>query len=122
MQMEVNKLQVYILDVQSPSREQVLRWLVENPKVNGVKVFDDYQRFLDYVKKSPPGLCFIRLGHVAIPGMKTARIVKTFYPDIRIIFVSDDRDYALEAYELGVHGYLLSPIDKIKLKLYIDNK
>lgn len=113
-------MKVYILDVQSKSLEQMLLWLSESQKVTAVEVFADYVQFIEKVEESPPDLCLIRLGIDAIPGFKTAGMVQQINSDIRIVFVSDDRDYALDAYEAGVYGYLMCPLSRDKFYKYLN--
>ena len=105
-------MKVYILDIQSENRVQMLQWLSEDKSVEGVEVFEDYIRFIEQVGKSPPDFCVIRLGNNGIPGLKAADMVQQISSDIRIVFVSDDRDYAVDAYEVGAYGYLLCPASK----------
>lgn len=112
-------MRVYILDKQSKSREQMLEWLSEDKRLTGIEVFEDYIRFIEQVGKSPPDFCVIRLGKDEIPGLKTGDMVRQTSPDIKIIFISDDRDYALDAYEVGAYGYLLCPVQRDKLEKYL---
>ncbi len=112
-------MKVYILDVQGKIREQMLKWLSEDKEIEGVGVFEDYVRFIEQVGKAPPDFCFIRLGKDGIPGLKIAGMVQQISSDVRIVFVSDDRDYAVDAYEVGAYGYLLSPINREKFEKYI---
>lgn len=109
-------MRVYILDVQSKSLEQILLWLSESSEVTEFEVFGDYIKFIEKIEESPPDLCFIRLGVDMIPGLKAAGMVQQISSDIRIIFVSDDKDYALDAYEIGAYGYLVCPVKRDKLE------
>ncbi|MEN6350078.1 MAG: response regulator [Syntrophomonas sp.] len=109
-------MRVYILDEQVESREQILKWLSENKKLTGIEVFEDYALFVEQVGKSPPDFGIIRLGGNEIPGLKVGEMVKQISPDVRIIFISDDRKSALDAYELGAYGYLLCPLLKDKFE------
>lgn len=111
-------MNVYILDVQGQGREQMVQWLTENKKVNSIEIFEDYIQFLERTGKSPPDFCIIRLGEHTIPGLKAADMVGQMSPDTKIVFVSNDGDYALDAYEIGVYGYLLSPVEKEKFLKY----
>ncbi len=109
------KLRVYILDRQDKIRGQLLKWLSENKNIEEIEVFEDYVRFVEQVFKYPPVFCFIRLGKDGIPRMKAAAMVNRISPDIHIVFVSDDRKYAVDAFEVGAYGYLTCPLDKEKL-------
>lgn len=108
-------MRVYILDRQGKSREQMLEWLAEDKRLTGIEAFDDYIRFIEQVGNSPPDYCIIRMGADGIPGLKTAEMVRQISTDIRIIFISCDRDYALDAFKAGANGYLLCPIMRDKL-------
>lgn len=94
----------------------MLKWLSEDKRLTGVDVYEDYIKFIEQVGSSPPDFCIIRLGCDGIPGLKTADMVRQTNADIRIIFLADDRDYALDAYEMGAYGYLLSPVKRDKLE------
>jgi len=109
-------LKVYILDKPGESMEQMLLWLGEEIRFNEIKAFNDYAQFVRQVGKMLPDLCIIRLGEVEMPGLKVARMIQQIKSDIRIIFLSDDSDYALEAYEIGANGYLMCPLLEEKFK------
>ncbi len=109
-------MRVYILDRLSKSRDQMLGWLSEDKRIIALKAFEDYIQFIEQIENSPPDFCIIRLGQDDIPGLQAADMVRQKSLDIKIIFLSDDRDYALDAFELGVHGFLLCPLTKAKLE------
>lgn len=107
-------LKVYILDIQGKSRKQMLKWLEEDESADKAEVFEDYIKFIEYVQNSPPDSCVIRLGKSEIPGLKAAGMVQQINSAVRIVFISDGADYALDAHEVGAYGYLLCPLNKDK--------
>lgn len=109
-------MRVYVLDTPGKYLEQMLQWLSENKIITGVQAFEDYIEFIEQVAKSPPDLCIIRLGVDTIPGIKTADMVHCINLETRIVFISEDRDYAMDAYEIGAYGYLLCPVEKEKFE------
>ncbi len=115
-------MKIYILDRQRKSREQILNWLAEDQRVEALETFEDYISFIEQVAKSPPDFCFVRLGNNGIPGLKAADMVKQTSPEIRIVFVSDDRDYALDAYEIGAYGYLLCPVNRKQFEKCLEKR
>ena len=108
-------MDVYILDDYGQEREQIVKWLREDTKIR-VEVFEDHQHLLERIKNSPSHLSIIRLGNNGIPGLKTAEMIKNENPQTKIVFLAKDRDYALDAYEVGVDGYLLVPLEREKLE------
>lgn len=109
-------MKVYILEIPGRSREQIWRWLSEDKEVNEIVIFEDYIRFIEQVGELPPDFCFIRVGHDGIPGLKSADMVRQISPDSSIVFIADDSDYAVDAHEVGVDGYLLCPLKRDKLE------
>lgn len=112
-------MRLYILDAQDKIRDQLLRILSEYNKADEIKAFEDYAAFMEQAIKFPPDYCFIRLGTDGIPGLKAAEMAQQISGDIRVIFVSEDRRHALDAYEVGAYGYLCPPFTKEKLDKYL---
>jgi len=108
-------LKVYVLDKKSESLKRMLECLSDNKKISEVEVFDDYDLFISKVIKFNPTLCIIRLGSEEIPGLRAARTVKLVNCNMRVVFISESRDYALDAFEIGANGYLLGAADKAML-------
>lgn len=115
------RLKVYILAAQDKVREQLQKRLAENKKIEEIRTFQDYTRFVEQIVKYPPDLCFIRLGVDSIPGLKAAGMVQRINTDTRVVFVAEDSSFAVDAYEVGAYGYLVSPFKKEKLNKYLVN-
>jgi len=109
-------LRVYILDKHGKCREQILKWLSEDKRLIEAEVFEDHILFIEETDKNPPDLCIIRLGLEGIPGLRTADMVKQTSPKTHIVFIADDRDYALDAHEVGADGYLMCPIERTRFE------
>jgi two-component system LytT family response regulator len=107
-------MKVYVLDIKGKIRDRIVTWLQEDKRVKEVQIFEDYKGFAEYVGKSPPDRCVIRLGRDEIPGLSAADTLRQTAPNVHVVFVSESRDYALDAYETGADGYLLCPVDKEK--------
>ncbi len=105
-------MKVYILDERGKNRDQLQYWLAEDIKTGTVETFEDYVRFIEKVGQSPPDFCFIRVGKSKIPGLITSEMVRQVSADIRVVFISNDRDYAVDAYEVGAYGYLVYPLQR----------
>jgi len=111
-------LKVYILDLKNKNREKMLQWLYEDKRVEIIESFEDYLSLIEMVANSPPDLCVVRLGMDGIPGLKVADMVKQISPATRTVFISDSRDYAVDAYEVGAYGYLLGPVSRDKFNKF----
>ncbi len=117
------RLRVYILDAPGKIRDQLVKLLPEVNKANEIMAFEDYAQFIEQIKASPPDYCFVRLGKDGIPGLKAAETVQRISGDVRVVFLSEDIRYAVEAYKVGAYGYLSTPLTKEKIKnIYQKNK
>lgn len=112
-------MKVYILDSGGSSLNEILNWLSETSKVKEVALFKNPYEFLEKVRTSIPDLVFIRVGCSEIPGLKVGERVSMLDHNIKIIFVSSKKEFAVDAYEAGAHGYLLCPIKKKKFDRYL---
>lgn len=110
----VDSLKVYILEKPGRCLDQMLSCLTEDKGVSGIYVFEDYIQLIDQIGIYMPEFCIIRVGLAGFSGLRVAEMVKQCSPASKIIIVSESRDYALEAYEIGVYGYLLCPLEKNK--------
>ena len=107
-------MKVYILDNGGSGLDKIVTWLSKDTGIKEISVISRADEFLKKVKSEYPELVFIRLGNDEIQRLETGRVVKEVKSDIRIVFISEENDHALDAYEVGANGYLLCPIEKKK--------
>ncbi|MFA7467574.1 MAG: response regulator [Desulfotomaculaceae bacterium] len=115
-------MKVYLLEAAGATLDKMLLWLSENALVKVVAVFEKPDELLERIEREKPDLVFIRLGNAEIPGLKTGSIVMAIEQNIKVVFVSDEHDYALNAYEIGAYGYLLCPVAKDKFDKLVCHK
>ena len=114
-------MKVHILDSYGSGLNKILDWLSENVKVSELSLYKNPDTFLEKVEKERPEIVLIRLGNNNIPGLKIGKMVNMMDENIRIVFVSNEKDYAIDAYEVGAYGYLLCPVEKAKLDKCLSN-
>jgi two-component SAPR family response regulator len=112
---ENNGVKISILDRNDKRSRCLMNWLHELDFIKEVKLFEKESEFMEQVVENSPDGCIIRLGLTGISGLRIADAIQKTDHTIRIIFIADHPYYAIDAYEIGAHGYLLSPVDKIKL-------
>ncbi len=109
-------MRVYIIDEEGSDLNNLRAWLSEREDITGVVSFQEQSLLMEAVNNIPPDWCFIRLGRADIPGFKLAEMVRQVNMEAKVVFISQVRDYALYAFEVGAYGYLLSPVEEEKLK------
>ncbi len=73
----------------------------------------DGQAGLDAVRKARPELVLMDLRMPVMDGLEATRLLKTEFPDLRIVIltVSDDERDLMEAVKSGAYGYLLKDLE-----------
>lgn len=115
-------LNICILEKPGRCLDQMLEWLSER-NISDLYVFENEVRFLEQVRIMDPDVCIIQVENSKIHGLRVSEIVKQMSPHTRIILLSETGNYALEAFEVGVQGYLVCPFEKSKfIKTILWNK
>ena len=67
------------------------------------------------IRERPPDMAFIWLDMAELNDFKLAREIKEQNPFSKVVFVSSQRESAVEAFEYEADGFLLMPFDKEKI-------
>ncbi len=83
---------------------------------------EDGDQALEIVTNTLPDIVITDINMPRVNGMELIENIKAIYPDIRIIIISgyDDFQYAQKALQLGVHNYLLKPVEPGRLLETLD--
>ncbi len=108
-------MRVFILDEHCDVLNEFLIWLAGDKKIEKVSYFNDTYEFIKKVETEKPELVFIKLARTDISGLKIGNLLKSVNNDIKVVFISEETDYAVEAHNIGAFGYLLTPVEKKKL-------
>jgi len=108
-------MRVYILDPVSESLNQVLNWLLEKENIEEVIIYKEPTQFARRIAREQPELIFVRIGNCNFSGLSVGKMIKSMIPYIKLVFIANEGDYALDAHEIGADGYLVCPIKKDKL-------
>lgn len=114
-------MRVYILENHSIKIQNMLYWLAEKSNIEEISLIKNESLFLELAEREPPDLAFIRLGDEEIPGLTIGNKLYQMGNKTDIVYISDDRSQALNAYEVGAAGYLLGPIEKNKFERCLSN-
>ena len=66
-------------------------------------------------------LCFTKIKMRSVSGIQIAKKLRSVNARVKIVFVSDTDEYALDAWRLGINDYLLEPITIEKIHKSIKN-
>lgn len=113
---------IYVLDDEPIALRgtiKIIKEVIPNAQVTGFdRARDLFSHFEETKEKPDVVLCDIEMPGVS--GLDFAAKFKEVCPDVRIIFVTAYSQYALEAFRLHVHGYILKPITGERVKEEIE--
>lgn len=92
------------------------------------KILDSYEKF-DFqgyfmsseatensICKELPDIAFVRIGKAELNAFKLAGAIRKLNPFSKVIFLSSNVEYAVEAFECGVDGFLFVPFNREKIE------
>src|SRR6056297_2249853 len=96
------------------SLKKIKRMILQKKELKLINDYKDPIRFLEEFKKSKKEIKVIFLG-TNIMGYSSLEIAKNIHQidnKIKIIFISSNQDYAVEAFEINIFDYLIWPIEE----------
>jgi len=109
---------VLIVEDEKMEREgirQLLSWMDLDIEISGEA--SNGKQALDMAEQTKPDIVITDIKMVGISGLQLASILQSWFPDIKIIFITGYQDftYAKNAISLGAYGYVLKPVDEEEL-------
>lgn len=95
------------------------KWARENETEVLVSGYGSSEEFLFKHESFPFDLMLADISMGEINGIELAKTVRNRDEAISIAFITGDRDYALDGYEVGAVRYLLKPVDYDKLSVVL---
>ncbi len=102
---------IYAVEDEKIVLEEIRDTLLQAEDGAIVRTFMRGAKALDAIRQGDrPEAVFLDIEMPGISGLEFAVSVKKLLPDIRIIFITGYEKYAVKAFKLKVHGYLLKPL------------
>lgn len=117
-----NKIKAYIVDDESPARDE-LRYLIQEncPSVEVIGESDNASSTLDFLKSNSCDLLFLDIEMPEQSGVELVNALKENSDESPyIIFVTAYNQFALKAFELNAVDYLLKPVAPNRLQQAIE--
>ena len=98
-----------IVEDEFPAREE-LKYFINN--FSNLKIdseFDNGVDVLKYLQENSVDVIFLDINIPLIDGMMLAKIVNKFIKKPKIVIITANKDYAVDAFELDVFDYILKP-------------
>lgn len=113
---------VKVLIVDEDERERiVLRYIIE--QANNVEIVGEAVRVLEALllcQEKKVDLVFINITSYEMMGLETVKKFESLKGPPLLVFISEDKDMAAYAYELGLLDYIIKPIEQQRIEKTID--
>ncbi len=105
-----------IVEDEAPAREELKYFLKEESKIELVGEFEHSIDALNYLEKNPVDLVFLDINMPDMNGFDLGKIITKMYPEIKIVFITAYKDYAVDAFEIKAFDYLLKPYSEDRIR------
>lgn len=85
-----------------------------------VHTYSNAMELLDGLKKTDDDILILDIIMPGFTGMQAAHEIRKFNEEIKIIFLTSSKEFAIESYSVGAYYYLLKPVLKEKLFSVLD--
>ena len=109
------------VDDERPMLEQLSQAVKVSPDVSSVLEFTTCTEALEWVEKNPVDIAFLDISMRGMGGMALAEKLLKLRPRCKIIFCTGYSEYAVDAFQLHVSGYLMKPITAEAVQREIDH-
>ncbi|MGN1350507.1 MAG: response regulator [Anaerovoracaceae bacterium] len=92
-----------------------------SPDIASVTEFSTCSAALEWAEKNPADVAFLDISMRGMGGLKLAEKLMELHPDCKIIFCTGYTQYALDAIQLHVSGYLLKPVTAEAVQKELDH-
>ncbi|MFR9534789.1 MAG: LytTR family DNA-binding domain-containing protein [Rikenellaceae bacterium] len=96
-----------VIDDEPLALEQIERYVSDTPILELKGSFDSAAKALDFLRQNSVDLLFVDINMPRISGLE---FVEALPFDVKVIFVTAYREYALEGFALDAADYLLKPL------------
>ncbi len=102
---------IYAVEDEKIVLEEIRDTLLEAVEGINVRTFMRAAKALEAIRLGDkPDVVFLDIEMPGISGLEFVVDVKKILPDIRIVFITGYEKYAVRAFKLKVHGYLMKPL------------
>lgn len=114
-------MQVIAVDDEIIMLDALVNAIKASPDVTGVAEFTSCTEALQWVIANPVDVAFLDINMRGMGGLTLAERIMEVRPQCKIVFCTGYSEYAVEAFQIHVSGYLLKPITARSVQKEIDH-
>ena len=105
-----------IVEDELPAREELKYFLNEEKEIRLVAEFDNPLDTLNFLESNIVDAIFLDINMPDMNGISLGKIITKIYPNIKIVFITAYKDYAVDAFEIKAFDYLLKPYSENRIR------
>ena len=105
-----------IVEDELPAREELKYFLNQEKEIKLIAEFNNPLDTLNFLENNTADVIFLDINMPDMNGISLGKIITKMYPDIKIVFITAYKDYAVDAFEIKAFDYLLKPYSESRIK------
>ena len=105
-----------IVEDELPAREELKYFLNEEKEIKLIAEFDNPLDTLNFLENNTADVIFLDISMPDMNGISLGKIVTKMYPNMKIVFITAYKDYAVDAFEIKAFDYLLKPYSETRIR------
>lgn len=110
-----------ILEDEFPSREELKYFINKNEHFSLIKEFENPIYALKYDNFDNIDVIFLDINMPELDGMSFAKLISKLNKNIKFVFISAYKDFAVEAFEIKAFDYILKPYSEERIENLLNN-
>lgn len=110
----MNPIKLILVDDQLDFMESIKHYLEEIPDFELLGQCKDGEELVEEVMIKKPDLVLTAINLPKKNGIQAIKDCRTFYPQLKVIFLTGFDEYAIEAFELSAIDYIMKPVGKAR--------
>ena len=105
-----------IIEDELPAIEELKYFLNEEKEIKLIEEFESPLDTLNFLEKNMIDVVFLDINMPDMNGINLGKIISKIHPEVKIIFITAYKDYAVDAFEVKAFDYLLKPYSEERIR------
>ncbi|MGL4977263.1 MAG: LytR/AlgR family response regulator transcription factor [Cetobacterium sp.] len=110
-----------IVEDEFPAREELKFFINNNNNFHLEKEFENPIDALKYIEANEVDVIFLDINMPELDGMTLGKIIHRLNKNIKLVFISAYKDFAVEAFEIKAFDYILKPYSEERIINLLEN-
>ncbi|MGL4652293.1 LytR/AlgR family response regulator transcription factor [Cetobacterium sp.] len=110
-----------IVEDEFPAREELKFFINNNNNFHLEKEFENPIDALKYIEANEIDVVFLDINMPELDGMTLGKIIHRLNKNIKLVFISAYKDFAVEAFEIKAFDYILKPYSEERIINLLEN-